>query len=354
MTRARLTAPALLAGLALTLTGGCSLGARQSMADRVTGSARRAEAAGEVRGSLSVRVEVLRTRLPVAPGPPKIVAVAATDLATILEFKVGRAAVGVPGDDPANAALMFDGSRVFERKDVKVPAAIAGAASNVLSLVATAGPPATSGQPDQPGPAGQLSQLARLVPVPTTTTTTTTAAAPPSTGRLRRPVQIQRRWLALDYGSLPRRDSNKTAGSFAISPVVIEHLVVGALTGSVRQLGTEVVDGTTAVHYKMNVSRDKAERGLSDAQRRDLDKIFRANAIGARVFPAEAWLDQAGVLRRVAVTLRQSLGRIDRADLRITLDLHPVAVPVPVPLPDPKQTVIVQNLGQLVHGAAGA
>ena len=350
-----MTAPALLAGLALTLTGGCSLGARQSMADRVTGSVRRAEAAGEARGSLSVRVEVLRSRLPVAPGPPKIVAVAAVDLATILEFRVGRAAVGVPGEDPANAALMFDGSRVFERKDVKVPAAIAGAASNVLSLVATAGPPATSGQLDQPGPAGQLSQLARLAPVPTTTTTTTAAAAPPTTGqRLRRPVQIQRRWLALDYGALPRRDSNKTAGSFAISPVVIEHLVVGALTGSVRQLPTEVVDGTTAVHYKMNVSRDKAERGLSDAQRRDLDKVFRANAIGARVFPAEAWLDQAGVLRRVEVTLRQSLGRIDRADLRITLDLHPLAVPVPVPLPDPRQTVIVQNLGQLVHGAAGA
>ena len=54
------------------------------------------------------------------------------------------------------------------------------------------------------------------------------------------------------------------------------------------------------------------------------------------------------------MTLRQSLGRIDRADLRITLDLHPLAVPVPVPLPDPRQTVIVQNLGQLVHGAAGA
>ena len=167
-------------------------------------------------------------------------------------------------------------------------------------------------------------------------------------------MQIQRRWLTLDYGSLPRRDSNKTAGSFAISPIVIERLVTGTLTGSVRQLGGEVIDGTTTVHYKMNVSRDKAEKGLSDTQRKDLDKVFRANAIAARVFPAEAWLDQAGVLRRLTVKLRQSLGRIDRADLRVTLELHPVAVPVSVPLPDPKQTVVVQNLGQLVHGAAGA
>src|SRR2546430_386960 len=187
MSRTGVAAPALLAGLALTLTAGCSLGARQSMADRVIGSVRRAESAGEAKGSLSVRVQVLKSRLPVAPGPPKIVAVAASDLAAVLEFRVGRAAVGVPGDDLSNAALVFDGSRVFERKDVKVPAAIAGVAANVLSLVAPAGPPATGGQPDQPGPTRQLPHLPRLAPAPPPTTT----APPTPAHRRRRPAPVQ-------------------------------------------------------------------------------------------------------------------------------------------------------------------
>ena len=331
----RRTAVVVTALMALVATGACSLGDRQAMANRVIAAAKRTGSGGVVRATVSVNVKVIPTKLPVAPGPPKISSGSAPNLAAIIDFGAGRAALGIPTGDVAHAAALFDGTRMFERRDVKLPAqaaaAVAGAPSNIALLAVAATTPPPAAPPVEAPPAdGQ-------------------AAAT----RLKRPSQVQRRWLAFDFAGLDKKDSTRVAGSFAISPIAIWRLAVGALPGSMKVAGTETVGGGGTTHYRMNVSRDKAERGLPESDRKQLDKMFRANSVGGDVFPAEAWVDSDGRLRRFSVRLGQSLSRTDRDDLTVTIEAQEFAVAVAVPLPDPKETATVRDLGQLVHAAVG-
>jgi hypothetical protein len=370
----------VMVGAVVVLVGlsACSLGAKQAMTDRVIAAAERVRAGGAADGVLSVQVKVVPARLPVAPGPPRIVNGAAVGLVTAIDFKNGRAAVAYDGTNPATAAMVFVGSRIYQRTGIKAPAptvatvpnlqavaaqatrgapvAVAvgggGVDSNLVTLSAAAARAAQPKDPTTPAAPGTSTTSTSLFSFPTTTTST---SVPPASGTsLHRPIKIQRNWVALDYASLPKRDSTKSAGSYAISPIVIERLVTGALTGSVKQRSTQSIAGVAMTRYTMNVSRDKAERHLTDGQRQDLDKIFRANAIGRRVFPADVWIDPTGTLRHVEVRMRQTLSRIDRADLIIDLDLAPASTAVLVPVPDGKTTAVVKNLGLLIHGAVAS
>ncbi|MDQ1396865.1 MAG: hypothetical protein QOG64_2124 [Acidimicrobiaceae bacterium] len=340
----------------VTTSGACSLGNRQAMADRVIKAARLVETSAAAKATISVRAQVIKSHLPIAPGPPRITNGAAPDLPAVIDFRGGRAAVAVPGEDVAGAGILFDGSRVFERRDVKAPPLATGGASSNLAVLLTVAKGAAAALPAGAAvPAGAPAGAPAATPPPPPAPTTTTTAPPEAAGsKLRRAPRVQRRWLSFDYGSLPKDDSTKTAGSYAINPIVVTHLAVGTLTGSMKLIGPDTIDGAHTTHYRMNVSRDKAERHLPEKQQKELDKIFRANAIGGGVFPAEAWVDDAGSLRRFTVRLRQSLSRTDRADLDVTLQLAPSATPVEVPVPDAKETAVVQDLGQLVHGASGS
>lgn len=374
----------VVAAAVLLTTGACSLGKKQAMTDRVIRAALLVGANGGVEATMLINVTVIPSRLPIAPGPPKIVSNAAPGVKAALDFKTGRAAVGYPGADPSKAAMVFIGTRVYQRTGIKradrtpnagLTALATGAASlpngvnlnglsasapgragidsNLDALAAASQPPATPPPPPAPAPVPApvpAPALAGTLPIPTTTSTTSTTA--PSGSRLHRPIKIQRDWLEFDYSSLPLHDSTKAAGSYAISPIILERLLVGTLTGSIRQQGLEPLDGGgQVVHSSMNVSRDKAERYLPEKARKDLEKMFRANAIGGHVFKAETWVDPAGHLRRFTVRMRQTLSRIDRADLQITIDFAPATAPVTVPTPDPKATAVVKQLGQLIHGA---
>jgi hypothetical protein len=352
--RHRRRAFAAVAVVALTMAGACSLGNKQAMADKIIAAAARSEADGAAMATVSVRAQVIKSKLPVAPGPPKIVGGVAPDLKAAIDFKAGKAAVAFAGDDPTSAAMVFIGSQVFQRTDLKSaeapPAAGLALQANQASGLNL---PAGSGSVTSVGIDSNLSPLAAAAKATSAAPATTTTTAPPSasTSKLRRPITIQRKWIGFDYGSLPKHDKTKSAGSYAISPIAIEQLAKGALTGSLHLLGSETIDGQPMTHYKMNVSRDKAERHLPNNVRKDLDKTFRANAIGGRVFAAEAWVDANGRLRRFTVRMRQTLSRIDRADLTVTLDLAPAATPVVLPVPNPQETAEVKTLGALIHGA---
>ena len=333
---------AILAAVVVIGVTGCSLGDKQAKADRVIAAVHRTEASGVARADLTVSAAVLPTKKALAPGPPRIASGAAANVATVIEFKSSRAAVGIAGDDVAHAAVVFDGTRMFQRTDLKpLPTATAGVAIGIGG-----------------GPASNLGLLSAVIgpatPPPAQPAAGTNASATP-TGepRLHRSAKIQRHWTGFDFASLPRNDETRTAGSYAISPAVLVHLASGTLTGSIRVLGPEAVSGVDTTHYRMNVSRDKAFRLLPETARKDLGKIFRANAIGGDVFPAEAWIGADGLLRRFSVRLRQSLSSNDKADLFVFVNLHDFGAAVTIPLPDPKETATVLNLGQLVHSGAG-
>jgi hypothetical protein len=195
--------------------------------------------------------------------------------------------------------------------------------------------------------AAMTTQLVTVPNVPSDATTTTTTAP---TTKLRRRVQIVREWAAFDFAAIKDRDRTKHGGSLAINPVDLLRLSRGVLAGSIERRGS---DANGLVEYAANVSRDKAERKLSEDERKVLDKEFVANAITRTVFPAKFWLDAEGTLVRMQVKLRQQVTTIDRADLTVTFDFSPLETAVAIKRPDNQGTVHVRTLGELVTTAAG-
>lgn len=327
--------------VALLLAGtlpACAAASKQHMTDAITASVVRAVRARTATGTMAVSVTLVKTTQPTVPGPPRILPVAVQAVPTSMDFVTSRAAVG-RADASGTPAIIFDGSRLYQHRST-TPTGSAGAATNLTAVGVT---PASGGSPTTGLPA-QIAAAAAVLPT-ASTASDSTPANNASTKANRRP------WLELDFNDVPKRDSNRTAGSLALSPDLIVLLLRGSLTGSVRRAGPTQIGGASAMHYKMNVSLDKTEAGFSDAARQLLDKIFRANAIHGRVYKAEVWIGEDSLPRRIVVNVRQQLDHDNRADLRVQLDLTGFGVAATVQPPSADQIARVTSLGQLVHAA---
>lgn len=323
------------------VASGCGLGARQTLADRVTRAGDRLEASGSAAGTLAVTVKVIKAdEDPIIPGPPKILPASIEKIPVVVDLTHDAAAVGVRHDDPKTAVLVFRGGNLFQRIAPKTTAAAAIVLGQGSSTIA---PLASAASNLQPLAAAYVGTTLNVANAPETTSSTTTTTIAHSA--LRRASHIPRQWIAFDYDSLDKKDRTKRAGSFAINPAVLVRLVQGVLTGSIERHGDR---------YDANVNRDKAERHLSEDERKLLDKIFRANAISKRTFPAHIWLDRDGALRRFEVRMRQRLTSVDRADLTVRIDFDGAGSPLRIGTPDRRATATVSSLGQLVTSVARA
>jgi hypothetical protein len=322
-----------------TVATSCGLGAKQALADRIIAASKRLDAAGTATGTIDAEVALVKSDQPLVPGPPKILPGRITDVPSVFDLAHDSAAVGVKGDDPTTAVVVFRGSDLYQRiapKTSAIAAAVlSSAASNLEPLV----------------DAYHGITLALTAPADGAATTSSTTTTTIKHAALQRASRIPREWIAFDFASLDSADSTKRAGSLAINPVVLLGLVKGTLTGSIERSATGE-SGLT--RYDGNVNRDKAERDLSDDEHKLLDKIFTANAVSGRTFPASIWLDGKGDIRRFRVRLRQHLTNVDRADLTITIDLRASDHRVRVGAPDSKATASVESLGQLVTAVARA
>jgi hypothetical protein len=320
---------ALIAVTAIALgSGACGLGDKEALADRLTDAAGRLKASHGMTGTVTVRVAVVKSDDdPVVPGAPKILPATVEQVPIALDLEHDAAAVGLRDGDPGTAVLLFRGGDVYQRIAPKTT----GVASAVLASAAS------NLQPLVDAYHGLTLNLTGDAATTSTTSTTIQHAG------LKRASRIPREWIAFDFDELDKDDDTKRAGSFAINPTVLLRLVQGVLTGSIERRGDR---------YDANVNRDKAERHLSEDERKLLDKIFRANAVSKHTFPAHIWLDRDGSLRRFEVRLRQTLTNVDRADLTVTIDIATRGDDVRIPAPDRKATATVGSLGQLVTAVA--
>lgn len=301
----------------LVASGACGLGAKQADADRISAWGNTLLRAPAVTGTVAVDVRLLANKRVLARQEPSRIARGALP------------AVDVALDPQANAAAVAQGSlrfvddAVFERIATQRVTTFASAAAEAAapSNLAAIG-----------GAAAEVSAA------PVVTTTTAPARA------LRRSVRIVREWAGFDFAAIEDDDRTKHAGSFAINPVALVRLINGVLTGSVKRVGAT---------YEANVSRDKAERKLSEDAREVLDKMFTANAVTRRVFPAR-FFTQGGAFTGFEVTLRQQISSADRAEMVVTLVLQPVpTLPAKVTKPSRRGTVSVGTLSQLVTTVSG-
>jgi hypothetical protein len=254
--------------------------------------------------------------------PPRIAPGALPPIDAVLAPRADAAAVA--------GVLLFADDVIYERIAPKRAAASAASALGVQSNLAAIVAAATG------------AVLTAPAPLPSEAAPTTTTTAPRA---LRRTVQIVREWAAFDFSEIPDDDRTKHGGSFAINPVTLLRLTTGVLTGSIEPKGS---------YFKANVSRDKAERNLSEDERDVLDKMFTANAVTRRVFPAQFTLSPNGELTSFQVTLRQQLSSKDRADLTVNFQLRPGQSAATIKRPARKGTVQVRSLNQLVTTVSGA
>ena len=341
---------AVAGAVALTLLfGACGLGDRQAQADRIARAGERLLHAPSVDAVLQAHVTVLiPANKVVNPGPPRIAPEAINEIGVVLNGPAGTAAIGTntPG---GKDAIVFTDDSIYQRITHKTATA-AGAAisaevpSNFNALAALY----TSLALPAPTGANTTDATVSTSPLPQITlpTTTTSTTAKPSV--LRRRVQIVREWAAFDFAAIPDHDKTKHAGSLAINPIDLLRLTQGVLAGSVKRQGPR--DSTV---FKANVGRDKAERKLTDAQRKILDKEVHANAVTRRVFPAEFVLDAQGNLKQMLLTLRQQLSPEARGDLTISFDFTPRTDAVQIAKPGRRGTVNSRTLGELVSTVTG-
>ena len=167
-----------------------------------------------------------------------------------------------------------------------------------------------------------------------------------------------RDWSKLDFSKVGRKEKNKLVRPTLVNPVNPTYLVrmlAGALSGSVKKLGTATVGGVATQHFRMNVDRDKAFRRLDDTDRQAVDKAFTSNAISGGVYKrAEAWIDGDGLPRRFVMTIKQKLDEDNQFLITYRINLKTFGDKVSIPHPGGDATALVSSWNALLNSSVPA
>ena len=164
-----------------------------------------------------------------------------------------------------------------------------------------------------------------------------------------------RAWSRLDFSKVGKKDSNKLTQPNAVNPINPTYLVrmlAGTLSGSVKQLGTTTIDGVATKHFRMNVDRSKAFRGLSDKDHQAVDKAFASDNISGGVYKkAETWIDADGLPRRLVLRVKQKLDQDNVFAITYQIDLTKFGTRLAILKPKASNTATVPSLNALLNSA---
>lgn len=379
---------ALVAMGALVLSG-CSLGAKQALADRVSRSVKSATRAGSAIGTMTLSLYVVRSSLgssahvpPVNVGP----------IPMAIDFSADRAEVGADPTTPgAIPTVVFSGTTMYQRK-----VAGAGSISGFGSLASTAvasmfhgnigilslQPPGQSGASALGAEGGQQLKAAagKLLAglhtsgtkgakatgakatgatstgATSTSSTTSTTAANPVTGSAALTGSSSanlgpgsQQWFQYSFDTLPPSSVPVSAGALGVNPVTLVRLLDGALAGSIRDRGAAKVGGVDTTRYVVNLDPSQMVSDLPSRQQDDFTKQLEANGISTDgIVPSEVWLDARGLPRRIALVIPQIIDRGDSDALVVTMNLSSYGSPIAIGLPSIDEVAQVQSFGQLI------
>jgi hypothetical protein len=161
----------------------------------------------------------------------------------------------------------------------------------------------------------------------------------------------QRPWIRLDLVDLyPDRQAQAGIGVGAqlITPVTIVDILRGTLSGSVRPDGEEAIGDTQTSRYRVNVDLEKAMDDASEPARRSFEAVRSLVGIKRLVQPGVVWLDAAGAIRRVQLTVKEERSRDEGVEVTFVMDLTDAASPPPITLPPDEQVSTVRDIQSLV------
>jgi hypothetical protein len=169
-----------------------------------------------------------------------------------------------------------------------------------------------------------------------------------------------RPWVRVDAADLNEGDEldpTQDAPSFfafALNPALLVDLIAGPLTGSVKELGTESIDGVPTTHYEANFDIDKVVRKTRRKQfpedrRKAFDDVLDVLAVAGRIHPGEVWLDDEGRPRRFTLRLKEEPIRHFVIEHTITLQLRDFVSGTRLAIPTARERVDLRSLVQYLR-----
>jgi hypothetical protein len=121
------------------------------------------------------------------------------------------------------------------------------------------------------------------------------------------------------------------------------------ISRSVTKLGTATIRGVQVIHFRVSIDPAKAASRLPRWQRAGFEAFARS--LGPGTIPADVWVDQQNLVRRVKLSLHPPAGPGAPAGTRLTqtADFYDFGVPVRVSAPPAAE---VASLSQLAKGSA--
>jgi hypothetical protein len=109
-------------------------------------------------------------------------------------------------------------------------------------------------------------------------------------------------WYRMDMSSMPAVGAN---GASQFSQDMSQYLdfLRGASEGEIEEVGTEEIDGVTTTHYKADLSFAKMLEQLPESEVDELEAQMEALGGSVKSIPAEVWIDEDGLPRRMKMTM---------------------------------------------------
>jgi hypothetical protein len=119
-------------------------------------------------------------------------------------------------------------------------------------------------------------------------------------------------------------------------------------TGSVREVGSDTVDGVTATHYTATIDLDKAAGLVGQDAKSLVDRLIAAGAPAS--VPLDVWIgNDDGLVRKLTVD-----EQLKQATVDLTLEISDYGTPVSVSAPPSDQVLdlndLISKAGQLAQG----
>jgi hypothetical protein len=141
---------------------------------------------------------------------------------------------------------------------------------------------------------------------------------------------------------------------FTLPPTVLVDLMGGALTGSLRSLGTDDIDGTRVTGYSGRFDLDKMvtdtfDDEFDDDRTEGVEHAFDILDIPGRVHAGKVWLDGDGLPRRFEITFDQKPRRQWTFEVTMTIDFLAWGDPVAFEVPGNDDTIRIGSLSRLTN-----
>jgi hypothetical protein len=157
-------------------------------------------------------------------------------------------------------------------------------------------------------------------------------------------------WIKVDPSTLPQNQGGLGAATAAVNPAAILGAIKDALT--VEEVGADAVDGSDTTHYRATVDLVKLLPLLADMtpdkptdaeMQHAKDQLEK---LGLETLPIDLWVDEAGFLKQVQLSLDLSAMNPDDAEasFSLTLTFSDIGEHISIDVPPASQVTDISDL----------